>query len=77
MTSTASAVKVGQNVLDSLQQEGLNEIISEMMDNPWKLFQTARMVTKETYYKTCAEKLAGEWIHPTLVTFQGVPKPSG
>ena len=68
-----SVKKVGEETLNSIHYEALNEIVEELIKNPRKILITARIVKNEDHF---TEKVGGktDWHHRTQLTLSCVPK---
>ena len=72
--SSKSAKHVATEVLSSLEDEALNDIIQELKRRPDKILQVARMVRREEYFTKTKSLCAKIWLHHTLVKLNGVGK---
>ena len=80
--ASSGTVKVGSTTcvaittactLSALQQEALNEIVTELCQNRYKIFVTNRIVFNESYFQQ-AEDVKGDWWHWFIVKLADAPK---
>jgi hypothetical protein len=61
--------------LDAIHHEALMDIVQELRTNPSKILVVARIVHNPAYFTaSVTASVKKDWIHSTIVKFQGVPK---
>jgi len=72
-TQAKTAKLVGQDNLSAILNEALNELVEECLQNPHKILVLNRMSKIKEYFEQ-KEAIQEDWLHPTLIRFDKVPK---
>ena len=68
-----SAKLVGQDNLSAILNDALNELVEDCLNNPHKILVLNRMSKIKEYFEQ-KEAIQEDWLHPTLIRFDKVPK---
>ena len=72
-TRAKSAKLVGQDNLSAILNDALNELVEDCLSNPHKILVLNRMSKIKEYFEQ-KEDIQEDWLHPTLIRFDKVPK---
>jgi len=71
--STKTVASAARDSLGAILDEGMADLNKYLLEHPERILVTLRIVKDDSYYRM-PKRSSEQWIHPTLVYFNGVPK---
>ena len=71
--SAKTVASAAKDSLSAIMDEALGDLNKYLIEHPDRILVTLRIVKDDSYYRM-PKRSSEQWIHPTLVYFNGVPK---
>ena len=68
-----TVASAARDSLGAILDEGMADLNKYLLEHPERILVTLRIVKDDSYYRM-TKRSSEQWIHPTLVYFNGVPK---